>query len=92
MPETKDGLIARGERQELTDLHPAPFCAFLNEAPSFDAFFLPTLWHSNRTQREWYGRVDEGAGLVEYASGIGEVACLGERDSRVDGWQHGEGG
>ena len=35
---------------------------------------------------------DGGAGLVEYASGIGEVACLGERDSRVDGWQHGEGG
>lgn len=41
--ERKDGLIARRERQELTDLHPAPFCAFLNEAPSFDAFFLPTL-------------------------------------------------
>lgn len=40
--ERKDGLITRRERQELTDLHPAPFCAFLNEAPSFDAFFLPT--------------------------------------------------
>lgn len=35
VPETKDGLIARRERQELTDLHPAPLCAFLNEGPSF---------------------------------------------------------
>lgn len=43
VPETKDGLIARlSARVDWLPGTPATFCAFLNEAPSFDAFFLPT--------------------------------------------------
>ncbi|KAI9391232.1 hypothetical protein POPTR_007G062021v4 [Populus trichocarpa] len=41
---------------------PAPFCAFLNEAPSFTAFFLPT--------RDWYSvcqnETKKGVFLISY--------------------------